>query len=476
MKIKKYKGTPYHLWNPFTAMEEFLSKIDVGPSVIHKGEGPYVFDGKGKQYINGFSSLWNVAIGHGRKELIEAATSQIQELAFASCFRQSHPRAIELAAKLIAISSGHFSRVYLGSNGSEAVETALKMARQYYRQSPESVDRGRFKIISLKGSYHGVSYGVLSTSGLEADSGKFGPLLPGFLQIPPPYCYRCPYDKASYPACGLACALALEKTIREEGPESVAAFIMEPIMGAYGIIVPPEEYYKAVGEICRRHNLLFIVDEVTTGFGRTGKLFTSQDWEIQPDILCLGKAISSGYLPLSATLATEKIFDRFLGKGNQFEHGSTASGHPVCAAVGLRNIDIIIQEKVPENAADIGRYLQNRIENFKDKHAIIGDIRGRGLMIGIELVKDRESKTPLSPEEAFDHVLDSAVMGLLTYNKGSIIGLFPPLIIDQSIADEIVRILDKALDTKSTAKVARKARLVKEFASSKLSKGERLNS
>ncbi len=476
MKIKNYKGVPYHLWNPFTSMENFLSMIDVGPSVIHKGEGPYVFDGKGKRYINGFSSLWNVAIGHGRKELADAASAQMQELAFASCFRQSHPRAIELAAKLISISSGQYSRVYLGSNGSEAVETALKMARQYHKQSPNPAERGRHKIISVKGAYHGVSYGVLSTSGLDLDSEKFGPLLPGFLQIPPPYCYRCPYNKAPYPDCGLACAHELDKIITQEGQDSVAAFIMEPIMGANGIIDPPEEYYSVVGKICQKHQLLFIVDEVTTGFGRTGKLFVSQEWEIQPDILCLGKAISSGYLPLSATLATESIFDRFLGKGNQFDHGSTASGHPVCSAVGLKNIDIIIKEKLPENAAEIGLYLKGKIEKLKDKHSIIGDIRGCGLMIGIELVKDRVSKIPLSSEEVFDHVLDSAVMGLLTYIKGNIFGLFPPLIIDKSIADEIVSILDKALNNSITAKLARKARLVKEFASSKLTKGEQLRS
>ncbi len=186
---------------------------------------------------------------------------------------------------------------------------------------------------------------------MESDDEKFGPLLPGFVQIEPPYCYRCPYEKSGYPECDLPCAQALDERIRSEGPQTVAAFILEPIMGAYGIIAPPEAYYRAVGEICRKQGILFIADEVTTGFGRTGKLFVSEDWTPAPDILCLSKAISSGYLPLAATLATEAIYQRFLGEGNQFKHGSTANGHPVCAAVGLRNIDILVNERLPENAA-----------------------------------------------------------------------------------------------------------------------------
>jgi len=468
MAVKKYRGIPYHLWNPFTVMDEFLPFLGFGPIVITRGEGPYVFNDRGNRYINGLSSLWNVAIGHGREELVEAATRQMRELACASCFRQVHPKAIELAAKLVDITSGQFEHVYLGTNGSEAVETALKMARQSHRQSPDPKDHGRYKIISLRGSYHGVSYGVLSTSGLESDEAKFGPLVPGFLQIEPPYCYRCPYGKDRYPGCGLECALAIERTIQSEGAETCAAFIMEPIMGAFGIIDPPEEFYRRVGEICHRHGLLFIVDEVTTGFGRTGKLFVSEDWNPKPDILCMGKGISSGYHPLAATLATNAIYKRFDGQGNQFENGSTASGHPVCAAVGLANIDIIIGEKLPENAAKVGARLNSRLKELMERRRLIGDVRGRGLMIGIELVKDREKKVPFTEKETFDVVLDIATLGLVVYYRRNIIGLFPPLIINEDIADEIVRILDKAFDTGLTAEIARKARLVKEFAASKL--------
>lgn len=468
MAVKKYRGTPYHLWNPFTVMNEFLPTLGFGPIVIERGEGPYVFNERGKRFINSLSSLWNVAIGHGREELVEAATQQMRQLAFASCFRQVHPKAIELAAKLVEITSGHYQHIYLGTNGSEAVETALKMARQYQRQSPEPDDRGRYKIISLRGSYHGVSYGVVSTSGLESDAEKFGPLLPGYIQIEPPYCYRCPYGTSKYPTCGLACAHALEQAIQAEGSETVAAFIMEPIMGAFGIVGPPDEYYRVVGEICHRNGLLFIVDEVTTGFGRTGKLFASEDWSPKPDILCAGKAISSGYLPLAATFATEEIFARFNGRGNQFEHGSTASGHPVCAAVGLVNIDIIINEKLPDNAARVGAYLMSRLEELKDKKQVIGDVRGRGLMIGIELVKDREKKVPLTDKETYNLVMDMATLGLIVYNRGNTLGLLPPLIITEAIADDIVAILDRALDTGLSSGIVRMARLAREFVASKL--------
>lgn len=465
-----YKGIPYSLWNPFTEMDQFQGYLGFGPVVITRGEGPYVYDDKGRKIINGFSSLWNVSIGHGREELAEAAANQMRELAYASCFRQTHPKAIELADKLVQVSPDQYQYVYLGTNGSEAVETALKISRQYFRQSPEPADHGRYKVISLKHCYHGVSYGAMSTSGLEGDQKNYGPVLEGYLQIDPPYCYRCPYGKSAFPECGQACAAALEEKILEEGAESIAAFILEPIMGAYGIIAPPEDYYGEVGRICRKHGILFIVDEVTTGFGKTGSLFMSEDWDPQPDIMCLSKAISSGYLPLSATLVTEEIFERFLGPGKGLEHGSTASGHPVCAAVGLANIDIIINEKLAENAGRIGAYLMDKLQVLAEKKKNIGEVRGKGLMIGIELVKNKETREPLADDVTEEVGLDLAGRGLLVYFRRNILGIIPPLIIDEAIADEMVRILDKTIDLSTGGNIKRKARLAKELASSKLRK------
>jgi adenosylmethionine-8-amino-7-oxononanoate aminotransferase len=239
-------------------------------------------------------------------------------------------------------------------------------------------------------------------------------------------------------------------------------------MGAYGIIVPPDDYYAAVGEICKRHGVLLIADEVTTGFGRTGRLFATDSWDPPPDILCLGKAISSGYLPLAATLATDEIFRRFGGDGNQFEHGSTASGHPACAAVGIANIELLIGESMPENAAQVGQHLQRKLKGLADIRKQIGEVRGRGLMIGVELVTDRASRAPLSDDSTFDVVLDLATLGLLVYYRRNVIGLFPPLIIDKGIADDIVSAVDQALEPGLRAAAARKGRLAKEFAASKL--------
>lgn len=468
MAMKTYKGIPYHLWNPYTQMDRFISFLGMGPTILTRGEGHYVYNDRDKRYINGNSCTWNFSIGYGREEIIEAASRQMRELPFSSCWGLVHPRAIELAARLVQITSGNFAHVYLGSNGSEAVETALKLARQYHRQSPDAKDRGRFKVISLRGSYHGYAYGAATLSGSEDYEAKFGPMVPGFLQIEPPYCYRCPYRKDGYPDCGLACAQALEKTILAEGPESVAAFIMEPVMGEFGVVAPPEEYYRRVGETCRQYGLLFIADEVTTGFGRTGKLFVSQYWDPQPDVLCLGKAISGGYLPLAATLATEAIYQRFQGKQNYFMHGSTNSGHPVCAAVGLAAIDIILREKLPENAARVGTYLKSRLSDLMTSHPIIGEVRGSGLMIAIDLTRDRKTKERFTGDEIYNFLLDAISRGLLLSYSDWGLSLFPPLNIDEGIADQIVGIMDKTLRTGAIAELDRKARLLKEFAISKL--------
>lgn len=461
MRLKRYRGIPYHLWNAYTPMDRFLQFFKFGPTIITHAEGNYVYNTYGKKYFNANSTVWNVAFGYGREELIEAAARQMRELPFASCWGQAHPRAIELAARLVEITGGHYSRVYLGSNGSEAVETALKIARQYHHQSPDLADRGRFKVISLKGSYHGYCFGALTLSGSETYAEAFGPLMPGFVQIPPPYCYRCPFGMEGYPGCGLECAQALDKMIQAEGPETVAAFIMEPVMGDFGVVGPPPEYYRVVGEICRRYSVLFIADEVTTGFGRTGTLFASQDWDPQPDMICLGKAISGGYLPLAATLATEAIFERFWGEKSYFMHGSTQSGNPVCAAVGLEAIKIIIDEKLPENAARMGALFKENLEALMPAHPIIGDVRVHGLMIALELVKDRQTKEPLPANDVFYYMMDIINRGMLV--SLSNLRFLPPLNIDEATVHEMVAVVDKALRTGLIPGIESKLRLATEF-------------
>jgi len=407
--------------------------------------------------------MLNVAIGHGRGELVEAAARQMQELSYASLFRQVHPRAIELAAKLAEIAPGDLEHVFLCSNGSEATETAIKMVRQYHSQSPDPKDRGRHMIVSLRAGYHGVSYGAISTAGIEGYEEKFGPLVGGFLQIDPPYCYRCPHDE-DYPECDMACTKRLERLILDEGPETIAAFIVEPLLAVGGFIVPPDEYFGKIGEICRKYEVVLIADEICTAFGRIGKLFACQDWEVKPDILCLGKGISSGYLPLAATMATNRIHKRFEGQGNQFFHGSTAGGHPVCSAVGLANIEVILSENLCENASRVGDFLISGLQDLMKKRELIGDVRGKGLMIGVELVEDRKTKKPLGEDAFFTHLLDIIAQGMMVYPLDNSLGLAPPLIINEALAAEILDILSRALKSDRGARIARKARIAAEFA------------
>jgi adenosylmethionine-8-amino-7-oxononanoate aminotransferase len=459
---------PYHLWNPYTPMDKYLSFLGFGPTLQVRGEGPYVYNMRGKRYLLCNSATWNFGLGYGREEIIEAACKQLRELPFSNGWGSANMRSIELAAKLVEITRHRYEHVYLGADGSEAAEAAMKMARQYHHQSPDATDHSRFKIISLRHSYHGYGYGAVSAAGKEDYATRFGPLLSGFVQIEPPYCYRCPYGQVEqgYPGCGLLCAQALEQAIEREGAETVAAFIFEPIMGEHGVIVPPEEYYPRVGETCKRYGLLFIADEVTTGFGRAGKLFMSEDWQPQPDLLCLGKLVSGGYLPLSALLATEAVFQRFLGKDHYFMHGTTHSGHPVSAAVGLAAIDIILRENLVENAARVGAHLKAGLEALKDTHPIIGDVRGRGLMLAVELVKDRRTRQPFSEDELFNFLLDIVDRGFLT--SLATLELFPPLTISEEIADQIVKAFDGALHTGLFAEISRKARMVKELAATLL--------
>jgi adenosylmethionine-8-amino-7-oxononanoate aminotransferase len=464
----KYHGIPYHVWNQGTDMDEFLAFFGCGPEVVVGGEGAYIYNQRGKKYINGIAGMWNLAAGLGRKELVEAACNQMNELAFNGCWGMVHPRAIELSAKLVEITGGHYQWVMFGCNGSDAVEAAVKMARQYHRQNANSADRGRYKIISLRDSYHGFSYGCLSTSGSEWDDEKYGPLLPGFVQIPPPYCYRCPFNKQSYPECGVECAQALEEKILAEGPETVAALIIEPVMGDFNAVAGPDEYYTRISEICRRYGLLIIADEVTTGFGRTGKLFASQDWNPRPDIMCLGKAITNGYMPLSATLATDAIYQRFHGKANYFTHGVTHGGHPVACAISLAAIDIIIREKLADNAARIGAYLKSGLENLMERNSIIGEVRGPGLMLAIELVKERNSREPFSTKETNDMGVNMALMGLVLSTRANQIRLTPPLMIDEKTADKMVGIIDRGLNQSMLAKASNTAHKLIEFAVGKL--------
>jgi adenosylmethionine-8-amino-7-oxononanoate aminotransferase len=444
-------------------MEKFLQYFGFGFTILTEGDGVYAVNPRGRRYLIANSGTWNFALGYGQEEIIQAVCEQMRTLTFSNSWGGTHPKAIELAHVLVELAGNPYAHAYLGSNGSEVTEMAFKLARQYHRQSPVLADRRRIKIISLRGCYHGYGYGAVSASGTQYNAEKYGPLLPGFLQIEPPYCYRCPFGKTGYPECNLACAQALEDIILEEEPETCAAFILEPILAEANVIKPPEAYYAAVGDICRKYGLLLIADEVTTGFGRAGKLLISQDWKIKPDVLCLGKIISGGYLPLSALLATQAVYERFGSYDSYLLHGSTHSGHPACAAAGLAAIQIIQRDHLIENAARVGAYLGDHLYRLKEKHALIGDVRGAGLMWAVELVKNRETKQPLSTEEELDLILDICEQGMLISLDH--LRLFPPLVITEEIVDQMAKIIDNTL---SSNRLGRGFRVAKEFLRSRL--------
>lgn len=453
------KTEDYKLWNPFTDIESFLPYINLGPMKICRGEGSYVYNERGEKFINAASGLWNVSLGHGRREIISAVTEQMETLAYASCFRQTHPKAMELAERLCRITAGRYDKVYLGSNGTEATEAAIKMARQYFAQHTGTAER--HKILSFRGSYHGVSIASITASGEGKYLQRHGPGVQGMISVVPPDSYKGAYGTFDKKECEGKCLERIEQIVEEENANTIAAFIVEPVMGENGILDISDEFMNRLVEFCHEKGILFIADEVTTGFGRTGRYFATEEWKNIPDILCLGKGISSGYLPLSATLATERVYEAFKGEGREFLHGSTASGHPACAAAGLATMDIMEKENVVAQARETGRKLYDKLIALQDRREIIGDVRGRGMMIGIELVEDRKTREPLSERKMFNIVADAAAQGMLLYYDKNVIGLFPPLTISDEVADAMITILDTAFDSSKLGKLAQTNRLAK---------------
>jgi adenosylmethionine-8-amino-7-oxononanoate aminotransferase len=416
--------------------------------VFVEGSGVKIKDEAGNEYINGMSCLWNVHCGLGRQEIIDAITGQLNKLAFCSISRVGNLPAIDLAEKLAAISPGNLNKVFLTNTGSEAVEAAIKMIRHYSKIKTT----GKYKIISLNRSYHGVSFGALAASGIQEMKEPYEPLLPGFLNIPAPYCYRCAYGM-KYPDCDIYCATFLEKTIREEGENTIGAFIIEPVMAFAGGIIPPDEYFHKIRNICDKYDIFLIFDEITTGFGRLGKMFAAEYWKISPDIITLSKGINSGYLPLGATLVTDDIYDAFTKESKDtwdwanmgiFAHGSTTDGHPVCCAAALANIEVIEKENLVDNSRTVGSYLLDKLKGLL-KYPFVGEVRGLGLLNAIEFVRDKNTKEPLAPEQLFIISTRLFKSGLFAYSMGNTITLFPPLIFTTDDVDQTYEIFEKVL-------------------------------
>ena len=417
--------------------------------VIVAGRDSTVIDADGKAYLDAMSGLWCVNIGYGRVELAEVAAEQMRSLAY---FPHT---AINLPAAALAerlndlLGGGH--HVYFVNSGSEANEAGFKLTRQYAKQ--EFPGQFRYKLITRYFSYHGTTLGTLAAGGMGDRKVKFEPLSGNdFVHVAPPYCYRCPFG-LTYPACELACVKNIESTILGEGPETVAGVLVEPIMSGVGVAVPPDEYLPAVAQLCRKYDLLLHVDEVINGFGRTGKMFAHQHYGVKPDVLALAKGISSAYLPIAATVITDRVFQSFYGDPAANRHVSqvnTYGGHPAAAAVALRNIEIIIEERLADQAAETGRYLLDALETLKH-HRWVGDVRGKGLLAGVELVKDRQTKeiVPAPQMQALsDFCLSRGVIvGRSSSGRsgGNTVVLAPPLVITRPEVDRIVTVLDEGI-------------------------------
>jgi adenosylmethionine-8-amino-7-oxononanoate aminotransferase len=434
------------LWTPFMQMKTLR---DRGPLVFERGEGAYLYDTQGKRYLDAHASLWLANVGYGRTEVIDAVCSQLKKMAFFSMFMSySNEPAIQLAAKLLELTEPEgMGKVFYSDSGSEAVETALKIARQYWRNLGKA---GKYKFISRRNAYHGVTFGALSATGITANRQAFGPLLPGFRHIPEPNCYRNAFgfglseEEVSDAASG-----ALRDVLEFEGAETVAAFIAEPVQGAGGVIVPPASYLRKCREICTEYDILFIADEVITGFGRIGSWFGSRHYGVRPDIMCFAKGITSGYIPLGATMCTNGIYDAFLGTpgdGKELRHGNTYSGHAAATAGALANLGVVEQEDLPGNARHVGEHLLAGLKTL-EHHAVVGDVRGIGLLARVELVEDRESRRPFANPGVIGGRVQRYAQdrGLIFRNVGDVLTLSPPLILTMEQADQIVAGLDEAI-------------------------------
>jgi putrescine aminotransferase len=415
------------------------------PKIWVAGQGALVRDANGQEYIDGLSGLWNVNVGHGRRELAEAALEQMSTLAYSSAYAGStNVPAIALAERLSEITYPSINTFFFTSGGAEASESSFKTARFFWKAQdrPDKV-----KIISRMKGYHGVTLAAMSATGLPAYWPMFEPRVPNFLQIESPYPYRFVHDDPSVSA-GVAAANLLEQAIQREGPETVAALIAEPVQGAGGVIVPPDDYFPRIREICDAYDVLLIADEVITGFGRTGRWFGLEHYGIEPDIVQFAKGITSGYIPLGGIGVSDTIREVMDGvpPDKRWMHAYTYSGHPTCCAVALANIDILDREGLPQRAAALGRQLLDGLRELAPLPGV-GDVRGLGMMAAVELVADKATRQPCLPEANVGARVAGEMLrrGLFTRVVGETICLAPPLVTSREQVDRIVAIVGESI-------------------------------
>ena len=429
-----------HVIHPIT---EFRKHEVDGAKFFVGGRGIELDLADGRTVIDGFSGLFNISVGHGRTEIADAVTAQMRKLAYYPSFWDfGNEPATRLAERVIGLlpPDRHLNHILFHSSGSEANEANFKFARLYHavRYKPTKT-----KILSRRWAYHGATRAAGSATGIIAYHAMMDQD-PSHTYFAPPYCYRCEFDK-KYPGCGLPCAHDLETQIEREGADTVAAVILEPVMGTGGILVPPPEYYEPIQQICQKHDVLLILDEVVTGFGRTGHWFGMQRWNIKPDLVSFAKSLSSGYLPLSASVMTDRVYETIrdeMPDGIPLMVGLTYNNHPTCCAAGLANLDIIEREGLVDNARVVGAYLLERLRDAFGTSPIVGEIRGCGMLAAIEIVRDQATKEPFPNIEDPHHIVAAAFeRGLIARALFQCVALSPPLICTTADIDRMVDIL-----------------------------------
>jgi len=431
-----------HVWHPMIDPKMSAENL---PVVISGSDGVYISDIEGKVYLDCTASLWNVNVGHNRPEIKAAIVDQLDKLAYYNTFgNASNPPSIALSALLMEMMEPEgMARVLFSSGGSDAVEGALKLSRQYWKLVGKSE---KTKFFSLKNAYHGVHYGGLSVGGGIPWRRAYEPVLPGCFQIDSPYLYRNGWTEDPE-ELGEICATMLAREIEHQGPDTVAAFIAEPVQGAGGMIVPPTNFWPRVREVCDQYEILLIADEVVTGFGRTGSMFGSRHWSVKPDVMCLAKGINSGYVPLGATVVNQRIAEAWEKDDPMapIMHGYTYSGHPLACAAALANLEIVIEEDLPANAGTVGGYFLERL-NELTQYPRVGDVRGVGLMLAVEFVSDRETKEPIPAFDPYFIAIQEICRkeGVWVRIQANKMIFSPPLVFEK-------KHVDKALDAVHTA-------------------------
>lgn len=440
-EIDKLKEDAIKYICPHFADNNELAK---GAKIFVRGDGCYLYDIEGRRYFDTFASLLTTICGHNRKEIQKAISEQMKKLEFFPNYVDAFTvPLIKLAKKLADIMPGDLSVSFFVNSGSEATETGIKMAKQYFWEKGQ---KGRYKIIARRYSYHATTLGGISATGIPWFREPFQPLLPGFIHATSCRCYRCELELHPL-TCNLACLKEIEKLILWENSETIAAVIIDPVPGSnIGFPVPPDGYLQGLRKLCDKYGILLIFDEVQTGFGKTGKLFACEHWNVVPDILCIGKGFSGGYIPLGATITTEKVYSVFRKPGSELRSGSTFGGHTIACSATLANIGIIEKEKLVEKAREMGKYLKKKLEELY-KYKIVGDVRGIGMLLAVELVSDKKTKKPLDTKLAVGRWIRDFCYkrGMILRNNGDILILAPALTLTKEQADEIIKNIDDAI-------------------------------